>query len=90
MAGGSLAVGEPAARRSTRKDDRLDAQTLARLARIDPMLLSPVRHRGAETQADLAVIRARRALVRARTMLINAARGLTKSFGERLRKCGGG
>jgi len=63
---------------------------LARLARIDPMLLSPVRHRGAEAQADLAVIRARRALVRARTMLINAARGLTKSFGERLRKCGAG
>jgi len=75
---------------STRKDDRLDARTLARLARIDPMLLSPVRHRGADAQADLAVIRARRALVRARTMLINAARGLTKSFGERLRKCGAG
>ena len=54
------------------------------------MLLSPVRHRGAEAQADLAVIRARRVLVRARTMLINAARGLTKSFGERLRKCGAG
>ena len=75
---------------STRKDDRLDARTLARLARIDPMLLSPVRHRGAEAQADLAVIRARRVLVRARTMLINAARGLTKSFGERLHKCGAG
>ena len=75
---------------STRKDDRLDARTLARLARIDPMLLSPVRHQGAEAQADLAVVRARRALVRARTMLINAARGLTKSFGERLHKCGAG
>ena len=75
---------------STRKDDRLDARTLARLARIDPVLLSPVRHRGAEAQADLAVIRARRVLVKARTMLINAARGLTKSFGERLRKCGAG
>ncbi len=75
---------------STRKDDRLDARTLARLARIDPNLLSPVRHRGAEAQADLAVIRARRVLVRARTMLVNAARGLTKSFGERLRKCGAG
>ena len=42
---------------STRKDDRLDARTLARLARIDPNLLSPVRHRGAEAQAHLAVIR---------------------------------
>jgi hypothetical protein len=31
---------------SRRKDDRFDARTLARLARIDPQLLSPVRHRG--------------------------------------------
>jgi transposase len=30
---------------SRKKDDRLDAQTLARLARIDPGLLSPVKHR---------------------------------------------
>jgi transposase len=72
---------------STRKDDRLDARTLARLARIDPNLLSPVRHRGAEAQTHLAVIRARHVLVRMRTTLVNAARGLTKSFGERLRKC---
>ena len=36
---------------SSRKDDRLDAQTLARLARIDPQLLSPVRHRSARAQA---------------------------------------
>ncbi len=73
---------------NTRKEDRLDARTLARLARIDPNLLSPVRHRGAEAQAHLAVIRARQVLVRMRTALVNAARGLTKSFGERLRKCG--
>ena len=33
---------------SRRKDDRLDAQTLARLARIDPELLSPVKHRSAK------------------------------------------
>ena len=44
---------------SRRKDDRLDAQTLARLARIDPGLLSPVKHRSAKAQADLTVIRAR-------------------------------
>jgi hypothetical protein len=30
---------------SRKKDDRLDAQTLARLARIDPQLLYPVKHR---------------------------------------------
>jgi transposase len=72
---------------SRKKDDRLDAQTLARLARIDPQLLSPVQHRSAEAQADLAVIRARAGLVQARTSLINTARGLTKSYGERLRGC---
>lgn len=69
---------------SRRKDDRLDAQTLARLARIDPQLLSPIQHRSAQAQADLSVIRARHALVRARTALVCAARGLTKSFGERI------
>src|ERR1022692_2683964 len=72
---------------SRRKDDRLDARTLARLARIDPQLLSPVKHRSAQAQADLTVIRARASLVRARTALVNAARGLTKSYGERLRGC---
>src|SRR5271165_6556674 len=70
---------------SRRKDDRLDARTLARLARIDPQLLSPVKHRSAQAQADLTVIRARASLVRARTALVNTARGLTKSYGERIR-----
>jgi transposase len=73
---------------SRRKDDRIDARTLARLARIDPQLLSPVRHRSAKAQIHLTVIRARAELVSARTALVNAARGLAKSYGERLRKCG--
>jgi transposase len=72
---------------SRKKDDRLDAQTLARLARIDPELLYPVKHRSAQAQADLTVIRARAGLVRARTGLVNSARGLAKSYGERLRGC---
>ena len=72
---------------SRRKDDRLDAQTLARLARIDPELLCPVKHRSAKAQADLTLIRARAGLVRARTALVNTARGLAKSYGERLRGC---
>src|SRR5208283_3502734 len=55
---------------SRRKDDRLDARMLARLARIDPQLLSPVKHRSAQAQADLTVIRARASLVRARTALV--------------------
>jgi transposase len=73
--------------KSRRKDDRLDARTLARLARIDPELLSPVQHRSAQAQLHLAEIRARAALVSTRTALVNAARGLVKSYGERLRKC---
>src|ERR1700719_3243258 len=72
---------------SRRKDDRIDAQTLARLARIDPQLLCPVQHRSARAQADLTVIRARAGLVRARTALVNTTRGLAKSYGERLRGC---
>jgi transposase len=72
---------------SRRKDDRLDARTLGRLARIDPQLLAPVKHRSAQAQAHLTVIRARAGLVRARTSLINTVRGLTKSYGERLRGC---
>jgi transposase len=72
---------------SRKKDDRLDARTLARLARVDPQLLCPVKHRSAKAQADLTVIRARAGLVRARTALVNPARGLAKSYGERLRGC---
>ncbi len=72
---------------SRKKDDRLDARTLARLARIDPQLLCPVKHRSAKAQAELTVIRARAGLVRARTALVNTARGLVKSYGERLRGC---
>ena len=74
--------------KSRRKDDRLDARTLARLMRIDPELLSPVKHRSAQAQLHLTEIRARAVLVSARTALVNAARGLVKSYGERLRKCG--
>jgi transposase len=72
---------------SRKKDDRMDAQTLARLARIDPELLCPVQHRSRQAQADLTVIRARAGLVRARTGLVNTARSLAKSYGERLRGC---
>jgi transposase len=72
---------------SVRKNDRMDARQLARLARVDPQLLAPIRHRGAQAQQDLAVIRARAELVESRTALINCARGLVKPLGERLRKC---
>ena len=69
---------------SDTKNDRNDAVKLARLARADRNLLSEVEHRTAEQQADLAVIRARDALVKARTLLVNSARSLAKGFGLRL------
>jgi transposase len=72
---------------SVKKNDRMDAEQLARLARVDPQLLGPIRHRGAEAQGDLAVIRARGELVDCRTALINTARGLAKPMGERLKSC---
>src|SRR5580765_1874818 len=67
---------------SRKKDDRLDAQTLARLARIDPELLYPVKHRSVQAQADRMTIRARAGLVRARTGLVNTARGLASLTGS--------
>ena len=72
---------------SSRKNDRVDAQTLARLVRVDPELLRPIQHRSEEMQMDLMAIRVRAALVEARTQLVNSARGLAKSVGERLPKC---
>jgi transposase len=72
---------------SSRKNDRVDARTLARLVRVDPELLRPIQHRSEEMQMDLMVIRVRAALVEARTQLVNSARGLAKSVGERLPKC---
>jgi transposase len=73
--------------KSSRKNDRMDAQMLARLVRVDPRLLRPIRHRSEQAQEHLRVIRVRAALVEARTMLVNAARGLTKATGERLPSC---
>ena len=69
---------------SDRKSDRVDAETLARLGRLDPALLKPIHHRGPEAQADLAQLRARDALVRTRTLLINHVRGAVKAWGARL------
>ncbi len=71
----------------TNKNDRLDAERLARLGRVDPKLLHPIQHRGATAQADRAVIRSRHVLVGCRTKLINHARGMVKSIGGRLPGC---
>jgi transposase len=69
------------------KTDKLDAENLARLARVDPKLLHPLNHRGESSQAHLAILRSREALVGTRTQLINHLRGAVKSFGARLPKC---
>ena len=71
-----------------RKNDKLDAENLARLARLDPKLLYPLKkHRDENSQAHLALIRSREALVGSPTQLINHVRGAVKSFGARLPKC---
>lgn len=66
------------------KDDQIDAEYLARLARVDPRLLAPVQHGSAQAQADLALIRARQMLVRTRTRLILHCQGVSKAYGIRI------
>lgn len=66
------------------KNDKVDAETLARVGRLDPKLLHPIRHRGEAAQIDLARLRARDSLVRARTQLVNHVRGAVKALGARL------
>ena len=72
---------------SDKKNDPQDARTLAEMAWAKPALLAPVRHRSAETQQDLNLVRARDLLVEARTKLINGVRCLVKGFGTRVPKC---
>jgi transposase len=73
--------------KNRRKNDRVDAQTLARLVRADPELLYPIQHRGVEARQALVLLRARDSLVGVRSKLINSVRGLVKSVGGRLPKC---
>jgi transposase len=70
---------------SERKCDRRDAQMLARIGRLDPALLFPVRHGTEEAQADLLRIKLRDSLVRARVALINSVRFTLKSLGYSVR-----
>lgn len=70
-----------------RKSDRVDAELLARLGRMDRRLLSPIRHRGQEAQRHRAFLRTRHQLVRMRTAAVSHCRGIVKSFGEQLPAC---
>jgi transposase len=69
---------------SERKDDEIDARMLAKVGRLDPSLLHPVRTRSPETDAGLAVLRSRDVLVEARTKLVNSLRGQLKRMGRAL------
>lgn len=71
---------------ATLKNDAVDAETLARLVRADPRLLSPIVHRSETTQRQRGVLRVRGVLVSSRTACVNAARGLLRSLGYRLPK----
>jgi len=69
---------------SDRKSDQVDAEKLARYARLDPNILRPIAHRTVQQQEALTLVRARALLVRLRTAAVNAVRGLTKSCGYRM------
>lgn len=74
-------------KRRKRRNDKLDAEQLARLGRADPALLHAIRHRGEAAQVDLAILQSRDSLVKARTLMINHVRGSVKAIGERLPSC---
>ena len=69
-----------------RKSDREDALQLARLARADFRLLKPTHVRSLEVQQDAIALLARDGFVRARSLLVNLARSLAKTHGQRLPK----
>lgn len=69
------------------KSDVRDAEMLARIARVDRTLLYQVHHRSAEAQADLAILKARDALVGTRADLVNHVRSTVKGTGHRINKC---
>lgn len=89
--GHEVVVANPSAvygkRRRRKRNDRLDAEYLARQGRADVKLLHPIRHRSAAAQEDLALLRARDQLVHARTRLVCHVRGAVKSLGGRLSRC---
>jgi len=66
---------------STLKNDRLDAEVLARLVRADPKLISPIQHRSEETQILRSTLRVRSVILQSRSRAINCVRGLLRTFG---------
>lgn len=89
--GCNVLVGNPRKLRaiweSDNKTDGRDAEMLARIARFDPDLLYPIRHKAKQAQIDMTLLHAREALVKNRSNLINHMRGSVKSLGGRLPSC---
>ena len=90
--GHEVLVGNPRKLRaiweSDRKNDMRDAEMLARIARFDPELMHPIHHRGRDCQMDLLNLKARDVLVKTRKIQVSHVRGVVKSLGERVTKCG--
>ena len=70
-----------------RKSDRVDAEYLARVARLDRKLLGPIVHRSELGQSHLEIIRARDTLVRARVRVIHHVRAAIKAMGGSIPSC---
>lgn len=66
------------------KSDERDAEMLARIGRLDPRLLRPIRHGSEEAQKEMLSMKLRDTLVRRRRDVINAIRGTLKSLGYRV------
>ena len=66
------------------KNDKVDAEVLARLVRLDPEFLQPIQHRSEEAQLLRANLKVRSAMVEARTKWINTVRGLLRGFGYKV------
>ncbi len=66
---------------SDKKNDKIDAEKLARLAQADKSLLHPIQHMSEERQRDLTVLKSRELLVAQRTKIVNSIRGQLRSLG---------
>jgi transposase len=66
------------------KSDSVDAETLARVVRLDRSLMREIHHRGAPSQRAMAVLKARYLLVKQRTQIVTHIRQTVKAFGYQL------
>ena len=72
---------------SRRKNDRVDAEKLARVLKFDPTLFHPVKLRDDRRHHLLQLLKLRDGMVACRTLMVNKVRGLCKARGVILRKC---